>query len=111
MYAREVHADDFVGEIGVQTSRDPEKAALLRLRFAKLFCEFRLLQTERVSYLLCIAIQRRSVETVWIEEKRNRLHAASELSLLPVQEFAALRTRFDCVLLLLARAVSETFVL
>ena len=111
MNARQVHRDDLVGEIGVKTSRDPEKAAFLRLRFAKLFYQFRLLHTKRLSYLLCIAIQRRSVETVRIEEKRNGLDTASELSLLPVQEFAALRARFDCVLLLLARAVGETFVL
>ncbi len=68
--------------------------SFLCVSFAKLFCEVRLLQTERLGQLLGIAIQRRSVETVGIEEQRNCLHAASELALLSIEKLAALRSLF-----------------
>jgi hypothetical protein len=61
--------------------------------------------------LLGVAIEGPGVEAIGIQKEGNSLHTASELTLLSIEKFAALRTRFNRVLLLLASAISQIFVL
>jgi hypothetical protein len=111
LHSWQIHRYDLVSLLCVEATRNPYESSAACLRPAQLFGEICVIQTEGCRKTLSRTFQLPSRHVRRVDKQGFRLHAASQLSLLSIEQLATLRAGFHCVLLLLPSSINKPVVL